>query len=66
LGYEVVFPSERVERAFVKTLAKIPADDKDSIVAVIRSLTTNPRPQRKRDKKLSGHIILLEFTAEYR
>jgi hypothetical protein len=45
LGYEVVFPSERVERAFVKTLAKIPADDKDSIVAVIRSLTTNPRPQ---------------------
>ena len=66
MAYEVVFASERVERAFAKILAKIPADYKDAIVTAIRSLTTNPRPQRERVKKLTGQIILSEFTAEYR
>ena len=66
MGYEVVFPSERVERAFKKSLEKIPADYQDMVVAAVRSLTTNPRPQGKRTKKLTGQIIISQFVAEYR
>ena len=66
MGYEVVFPSERVERAFQKSLAKIPADYQETIVAAVRALATNPRPQGKRTKKLTGGLIVSQFTAEYR
>jgi len=64
--YDVVFPSERVERLFQKTLDKIPADYRTAIVAAVRSLKTNPRPQGKRTKKLTGELIVSRFTAEYR
>ena len=63
---EVVFPSERVERLFQKTLEKIPNDYRTAIVAAVRSLKTNPRPQGKRTKKLIGELIVSRFTAEYR
>ena len=66
MGYEVVFPSARVERTVQRTLAKIPADNKDAIVAAIRSLAENLRPEGKRTKKPTGQIILSQFTAEYR
>lgn len=66
MPYEVVFPSERVERAFQKALAKIPTGYKAAIIAAIRSFATNPRPEGKRTKKLTGQIILSQFTAEYR
>ncbi|MDZ4854439.1 MAG: type II toxin-antitoxin system RelE/ParE family toxin [Nitrospirota bacterium] len=66
MEYDVVFPSERVERLFQKTLKKIPDDDRTAIVAAIRSLKTNPRPQGKRTKKLTGELIVSRFTAEYR
>lgn len=66
MDYEVVFPSERVERLFQKTLEKIPSDYRTAIVAAIRSLRTNPRPQGKRTKKLTGELIVSQFTAEYR
>ncbi len=66
MEYDVVFPSERVERLFQKTLEKIPADYQTAIVAAIRSLKTNPRPQGKRTKKLTGELIVSRFTAEYR
>jgi mRNA interferase RelE/StbE len=66
MDYDVVFPSERVERLFQKTLEKIPADYRAAIVAAIRSLKTNPRPQGKRTKKLTGELIVSRFTAEYR
>ena len=66
MPYEVVFPSERVERAFQKSLEKVPAGYRESIVAGIRSLSTNPRPQGKRSKKLTGQLIVSQFTAEYR
>ncbi len=66
MGYEVVFPSERVERAFQKVLSKIPAEYQEAIVRAIRSLETNPRPEGKRTKKLAGQLILSEFTAQYR
>jgi mRNA interferase RelE/StbE len=64
--YDVVFPSERVERLFQKTLEKIPTDYRAAIVAAVRSLKTNPRPQGKRTKKLTGELIVSRFTAEYR
>lgn len=66
MEYDVVFPSERVERLFQKTLEKIPADYRTANVAAVRSLKTNPRPQGKRTKKLIGELIVSRFTAEYR
>ena len=66
MDYDVVFPSERVERLFQKTLEKIPADYRAAIVAAVRSLKTIPRPQGKRTKKLTGELIVSRFTAEYR
>lgn len=66
MAYEVVFPSERVERSFQKALSKIPVGDQATIVSAIRSLAANPRPQGKRTKKLTGQLIVSQFTAEYR
>ncbi|MEO5957382.1 MAG: type II toxin-antitoxin system RelE/ParE family toxin [Nitrospiraceae bacterium] len=66
MDYDVVFPSERVERLFQKTLEKIPTDYSAAIVTAIRSLKSNPRPQGKRTKKLTGELIVTRFTAEYR
>ena len=66
MEYAVVFPSERVERLFQKTLEKIPTDYRAAIVDAVRSLKTNPRPQGKRTKKLIGERIVSQFTAEYR
>jgi len=66
MAYELVFPSQRVERLFQKFLEKIPADYKETIIAAIRDLATNPRPQGKRTKKLTGELIVSQFVAEYR
>jgi mRNA interferase RelE/StbE len=66
LPYEVVFPSERIERTFQKTLGKVPAAYQESIVAAIRSLVVNPRPEGKRTKRLAGQLIVSQFTAQYR
>ena len=66
MEYEVVFPSERVERLFQRSLSKIPADYQEAIVAAIRSLAGNPRPEGKRTKKLTGQLIVSQFTAQYR
>jgi mRNA interferase RelE/StbE len=66
MAYEVVFPSERVERLFQNFLEKIPADYQESIIAGIQSLGINPRPKGKRTKKLTGELILSHFVAEYR
>jgi mRNA interferase RelE/StbE len=63
LGYEVVFPSERVERAFPKVLSKLPAEYQDAIVTAVPSLATNTRLEGKRTKKLAGQLILSQFTA---
>ena len=66
MAYEVVFPSERVEQAFQKTLEKIPTDYQVAIVEAIRSLGLNPRSQANRTKKLKGQVMVSQFTAEYR
>lgn len=66
MPYEVVFPSERVERAFQKSLENIPAPYREAVATAIRSLATNPKPQGKRAKRLTGQLIVLQFTAEYR
>ena len=66
MAYAVVFPSERVERAFQKSLTKIPAKYKDAIVTAIRLLAANPKPEEKRTKKLTGQLIVSQFTAQYR
>ena len=66
MAYEVVFPSKRIERLFQKALEKIPADYQKKIVAALRGLGDNPRPQGKRAKKLTGEIIVAKFVAEHR
>jgi mRNA-degrading endonuclease RelE of RelBE toxin-antitoxin system len=66
MPYEIVFPSKRVERLFQKSLEKIPADYQETIIAAIRGLGDNPRPQGKRAKKLAGEIIVAQYVAEYR
>ena len=66
MGYEVIFPSERVERAFQKILSKIPTGYQDAIIMAVRSLAANPRPEGKRSKKLAGQFIVSQFTAQYR
>lgn len=66
MSYEVVFPSGRIERAFEKAIEKMPAEYQAAVVHAIRSFASNPRPQGKRTKKLTGHVIVSQFTAEYR
>jgi mRNA interferase RelE/StbE len=66
MDHDIVFPSERVERLFQKTLEKVPAVYRAAIVAAFRSLKPNPLPQGKRTKKLTGELIVARFTAEYR
>lgn len=66
MPYEVVFPSERVERAFQKSFEQVPISHREGIVTAIRSLAHHPRPQGKRTKKLTGKLIVSHFTAEYR
>ncbi len=66
MAYEIVFPSERVERLFQKALEKIPADYQSALLQAIRLLSQNPRPQGKRIKRLKGHLTVSRFTAEYR
>jgi mRNA interferase RelE/StbE len=64
--YEVVFPSERVEREFEKALAKLPSDYQSSIVERVRSLSRNPRPEGKSHKRLKGEVVVAQFIAQYR
>ncbi len=66
MPYEVVFPSERVEREFEKTLEKLPADYQSAIAEKVRSLSLNPRPEGKRYKKLKGEVVVAQFIAQYR
>ncbi|MDF0668131.1 MAG: type II toxin-antitoxin system RelE/ParE family toxin [Nitrospira sp.] len=66
MPYEVVFPSERIERVFQKSLEHVPAGYREAIVTAIRSLANNPKPQGKRAKRLTGQLIVSQFTAEYR
>jgi mRNA-degrading endonuclease RelE of RelBE toxin-antitoxin system len=66
MDHDIVFPSERVERLFQKTLETVPAVYRAAIVAAFRSLKPNPLPQGKRTKKLTGELIVARFTAEYR
>lgn len=66
MTYEVVFPSDRVEKHFQKVLEKVPSDYQAAIVEAVRGLAAHPRPKGKRGKKLTGHIAVSQFTAEYR
>ncbi|MBI5410586.1 MAG: type II toxin-antitoxin system RelE/ParE family toxin [Nitrospirae bacterium] len=66
MPYEIVFPSERVERDFEKTLEKLPVDYQSTIAEKVRSLSLNPRPEGKRSKKLKGEVVVAQFIAQYR
>ena len=66
MSYEVVFPSERIEREFEKTLRKIPPDDRSAVLQAIRSLSSHPKPAGKNVKKLKGHVAIFHLIAQYR
>ncbi|MBM4122179.1 MAG: type II toxin-antitoxin system RelE/ParE family toxin [Nitrospira sp.] len=66
MSYEIVFPSERVERNFEKALEKLPADYQAAVAEKVRSLSLNPRPEGKRYKKLKGEVVVAQFIAQYR
>ena len=66
MPYDLVFPSKRIEKEFEKFLKKIHRDYRENIVGAIRSLCQNPRPQGKSYRKLTGHILMSQFTAEHR
>lgn len=66
MAYEVVFPSERVEREFGKDLGNIPRDYQRAIADAVRALGVNPRPPGKRYKKLKGRMMVSYFTAQHR
>jgi mRNA interferase RelE/StbE len=66
VSYELIFPSERVEREFEKALRKLSPDYQTAIIQSIRSLASNPRPGGKNVKKLKGQIALFHFIAQYR
>lgn len=66
MPYGIVFPSERVECDFEKTLEKLPADYQAAVAEKIRSLSLNPRPEGKRYKKLKGKVVVAQFIAHYR
>ena len=56
---------ERARTEYVRGGA-VPADYQAAIVAAIRALGANPRPEGKRTNRLTGQIIISRFTAEYR
>ncbi len=66
MPYEVVFPSERIEREFEKALRKLPADYQTAVAEKIRALSANPRPAGKQQKKLTGGVAVTQFIAQYR
>lgn len=66
MAYEVVFPSERVEREFEKALKKIPPDYRTAIIEAVRSLGQNPRPPGKAYKKLKGEVAVFRYIAQHR
>jgi mRNA-degrading endonuclease RelE of RelBE toxin-antitoxin system len=61
-GVRGCFSSGRVERLSEKQLPKIPKEYREAI----GPLGAIPLPEGKRSKKLTGHIIVSQFTAQYR
>jgi len=66
MKYELVFPSERVEKEFEKELRKLSKNYQEKVVASVRSLADNPRPPGKKYKKLEAESVVFSFVAQYR
>ena len=66
MKYEVVFPSERVEKEFEKELRKLSKNYQEKVVASIRSLSDNPRPLGEKYKKLEEESVVFSFVAQHR
>ncbi|HEX9665897.1 MAG TPA: type II toxin-antitoxin system RelE/ParE family toxin [Thermodesulfobacteriota bacterium] len=66
MKYELVFPTERVEKEFEKELRKLSKNYQERIVASVRSLADIPRPPGKKYKKLEDESMVFSFVAQYR
>jgi mRNA interferase RelE/StbE len=66
MKYELVFPSERIEKEFEKELRRLTKNYRERIVTSIRSLAVNPRPPGKKHKKLEQESVVFSFVAQFR
>jgi len=66
MKYELVFPSERIEKEFEKALRRLSKHDRERVVTSIRSLADNPRPTGKKHKKLEMESVVFSFVAQHR
>jgi mRNA interferase RelE/StbE len=66
MKYELVFPSERIEKEFEKELRRLTKNYRERVVTSIRSLADNPRPPGKKRKKLEQESVVFSFVAQFR
>jgi mRNA interferase RelE/StbE len=66
MNYELVFPSERIEKEFEKELRRLSKNYQERLVTSIRSLAANPHPPGKKHKKLGQESVVFSFVAQYR
>jgi mRNA interferase RelE/StbE len=66
VSYELIFPSECVEREVQKALRKVQPEYQAAIIEAGRSLASNPRPGGKNVKQVKGQTVLFHLIAQYR
>lgn len=66
MKYELVFPSERIEKEFEKELKRLSKNHRERVVTSIRSLADNPRLPGKKHKKLEQESVVFSFVAQHR
>ena len=66
MKYQVGFPSERVEKEFLKILSKASKKEQERILEWFDRLAENPRPSGKSFEFLKGEISVFQYLANYR
>lgn len=66
MKYQVGFPSERVEKEFLKILSKASKKEQGRILEWFDRLADDPRPPGKSFKFLKGEVSIFQYLAHYR
>ncbi len=66
MKYQVGFPSDRVEKEFLKILSKASKKEQERILEWFDRLAEDPRPPGKSFKFLKGEISVFQYLAHYR
>ena len=64
MKYSVRFPSEAIQKKFLKALEIIPPKIQDEIMEAIEGLSDHPRPTG--EPKLKPPLIVYQYAAQYR